>query len=226
MNIALILAGGTGMRLSADMPKQYIEVGGKPIIAYCLETFEQNKDIDEIRIVADVSWHDYIRAWTGSKFRGISKPGETRQLSVFQGLCDMEKDTGADDVVIIHDAARPLVSDKLISDCLAACNRHEGAMPFLPMKDTVYLGDGTTITGLLDRSRVYAGQAPEAFVFGAYFEANKRLLPTQIREINGSAEPAVLAGMDIALLPGDEMNFKITTDEDLRRFLRLKEGQK
>lgn len=226
MNIALILAGGTGMRLSADLPKQYIEVSGKPMIAYCLDTFEQNKDIDEIRIVADVGWYEYIRAWTGSKFRGFSKPGENRQLSIFQGLCDMEEDIGADDIVIIHDAARPLVSDKLISDCLAACKRHEGAMPFLAMKDTVYLGDGATITGLLDRSRVYAGQAPEAFVFGAYFEANKRLLPAQIREINGSAEPAVMAGMDIALLPGDEMNFKITTDEDLRRFLRLKEGQK
>lgn len=226
MNIALILAGGTGTRLSTDLPKQYIEVGGKPVIAYCLETFEQNKDIDEIRIVADVGWHEYIKAWTGSKFRVFSEPGATRQLSIFQGLSDMQENAGEDDIVIIHDAARPLVSDKLISDCLAACRGHEGAVPFLPMKDTVYLGDGATISGLLKRSRICAGQAPESFVFGRYFEANKRLLPKQIREINGSAEPAVMEGMDIALLPGDEMNFKITTDEDLRRFQRLKEGQK
>lgn len=224
MIIALILAGGSGSRLGIEIPKQYIEVGGKPIIAYCLETFERNKDIDEIRIIADKRWHEYIRAWTGNKFREFSKPGETRQLSIFQGLSDMEKDVGVDDIVIIHDAARPLVSDKLISECLNSCRGHEGAVPFLPMKDTVYLGDGAKIMGLLERSRVYAGQAPEAFVFGAYFEANKRLLPGRIREINGSAEPAVMAGMDIALLPGDEMNFKITTDEDLRRFRRLKEG--
>lgn len=96
-------------------------------------------------------------------------------------------------------------------------------MPVLPMKDTVYLGDGAKITGLLERSHVYAGQAPESFVFEKYCEANKRLFPEQIWKINGSAEPAVMAGMDIALIQGDENNFKITTDEDLKRFRRLKE---
>lgn len=224
MNIALILAGGTGTRLGGELPKQYIEVGGMPMISYCLETFEQNKDIDEIRITADESWHEYIKKWTGGKFRGFSVPGETRQLSIFQGLSDMEKYAGTDDIVIIHDAARPLVSNELISECINACEGHDGAVPVLSMKDTVYMGDGAKITGLLERSHVYAGQAPESFVFEKYYEANKRLFPEQIWKINGSAEPAVLAGMDIALVRGDEKNFKITTDEDLRRFRRLKEG--
>lgn len=223
MNIALILAGGTGTRIGGELPKQYIEVGGRPMIAYCLETFEQNKDIDEIRIIADENWHKYIRKWTGSKFRGFSVPGETRQLSIFHGLSDMEKDAGTGDIVIIHDAARPLISNELISECINACKEHDGAMPVLPMKDTVYLGDGAKITGLLERSHVYAGQAPESFVFEKYCEANKRLFPEQIWKINGSAEPAVMAGMDIALIQGDENNFKITTDEDLKRFRRLKE---
>lgn len=222
MNTALILSGGTGTRLGGKVPKQYIEVCGKPVIAYCLETFEKNKDIDEIRIVADVSWQEFIKKWAGSKFIGFSTPGETRQLSIFNGLSDMVECTKPDDIVMIHDAARPSVSNELISACINACKGHDGAVPVLPMKDTVYLGDGSTITGLLDRSHVYAGQAPEAFVYGKYYEANKRLFPEQIWKINGSAEAAVMAGMDLAIIQGDENNFKITTMEDLRWFERLK----
>ena len=87
------------------------------------------------------------------------------------------------------------------------------------MKDTVYSSkDGRHIDGLLNRSEIYAGQAPEAFRLGKYYEANQKLLPDEILKINGSTEPAVLAGMDIAMIPGDEGNFKITTQEDLDRF--------
>ena len=89
------------------------------------------------------------------------------------------------------------------------------------MKDTVYLGDGRQITSLLEREKVYAGQAPEAFVLGKYYEANKSLIPDKIEQINGSTEPAILAGMDIAMIPGDEGNFKITTQADLERFRAL-----
>lgn len=91
-------------------------------------------------------------------------------------------------------------------------------LPVLPMKDTVYLGDGRQITSLLEREKVYAGQAPEAFVLGKYYEANERLLPDRIGQINGSTEPAIMAGMDIAMIPGEEGNFKITTQADLERF--------
>jgi len=106
----------------------------------------------------------------------------------------------------------------LIAYCLTACRGHDGAIPVLPMKDTVYLGEDGHITQLLDRSHVYAGQAPEAFVLGKYEAANRQLLPEQILKINGSTEPAIMAGMDIALIQGDERNFKITTREDLERF--------
>jgi 2-C-methyl-D-erythritol 4-phosphate cytidylyltransferase len=86
------------------------------------------------------------------------------------------------------------------------------------MKDTVYLSnDGKKVSALLKREEVYAGQAPEMFVFGKYLEANRRLLPDDILKINGSTEPAILYGMDIAMIPGDEGNFKITTREDLER---------
>ncbi len=226
MNITLLLAGGTGTRLGLDMPKQYIEVNKKPIIAYSLEIFEKHVEIGAIQIVADLEWRDFILKWTGSKFRGFSKPGKNRQLSVLNALTDISKYADVKDVVIIHDAVRPFVSDKLISDCLHSCGSHDGALPVLPMKDTVYMGNGNRITSLLDRQSVYAGQAPEAFVFGKYLEANQTLLPDQILGINGSTEPAVLAGMDIALVHGEEANFKITTREDLKRCQRILEERK
>lgn len=87
------------------------------------------------------------------------------------------------------------------------------------MKDTVYYSDdGMHVDKLLKRSKVLAGQAPEAFRFGKYLEANRTLLPEQILQINGSTEPAILAGMDIVTIPGDERNYKVTTQEDLKRF--------
>lgn len=129
--------------------------------------------------------------------------------------------------MIIHDGARPVVTARLIAECIEACKGHEGAMPALPMKDTVYASrDGRKISALLDRGSIYAGQAPEVFKLGAYYEANRKLLPERILKINGSAEPAVLAGMDIAMIPGDENNFKITTRADLERFRRLVEEKR
>lgn len=98
--------------------------------------------------------------------------------------------------------------------------------PVLPMKDTVYCSeDGRSITSLLDRSTVFAGQAPEVFLLGRYLQASRRLLPDAILRINGSTEPAIMGGMDIAMIPGDEGNFKITTREDLERFRRIIAGR-
>lgn len=222
MNIALILAGGLGSRLGGGIPKQYIEVGGRPVISYCLETFQRHEEIDGIQVVAEEEWHGLIRNQLHHKFKGFSSPGENRQLSILNGLEDILQYADKKDIVMIHDAARPMVGAGQISVCLRAAGRHEGGVPVLPMKDTVYVSrDGSRIASLLDRSTVFAGQAPESFVLDRYYEANKRLLPEQILKINGSAEPAVMAGMDIALVPGDEANFKITTREDLLRFQQI-----
>ncbi len=225
MNIALILAGGTGMRLGSDIPKQYIHVKGKMVISYCLEIFGTHPQIDAIQIVVRPEWEKRIQEQMPreavSKLKGFSAPGENRQYSIFNGLQDIIQYAEETDIVIIHDAARPLVSASMLSDCVSACRKHDGAIPVLPMKDTVYLGDGSRITSLLEREKVYAGQAPEAFVLGKYYDANKRLIPDKIQKINGSTEPAIMAGMDIAMIPGDEGNFKITTQMDLDRFQTL-----
>lgn len=234
MNIALILSGGTGTRLGSDIPKQYIKVNNKMIISYCLETLIKNDNIDYIQIVADRAWHSEIeQELANSKFKGFSEPGANRQLSIYNGLTDIRRYADDDSFVLIHDAARPLLKDELINACFksvkgdknnmpledVASHIYDGVLPVLPMKDTVYMSeDGKCISSLLDRSKIYAGQAPEIFKLGKYYEANKALLPDKILTINGSTEPAIMAGMNIAMISGDESNFKITTKSDLERF--------
>lgn len=223
MNIALILAGGTGTRLEAEIPKQYMEIKGRPVIAYCFDVFSGNNDIDAVQVVAHEEWRSYIcsniPSEMGQKFKGFSCPGANRQLSIWNALNDIEKYAKRDDVVIVHDAARPCLSEELLTKGIRAIKDHDGVMPVLPMKDTVYYSNnGINVDSLLERNCIFAGQAPEFFYFGKYLEANRRLMPEQILHINGSTEPAILAKLDIAMLPGDEKNFKITTKEDLERF--------
>lgn len=226
MNIALVLSGGTGSRMKTEIPKQYIEVGGKPIFSYCVETLAKSPLVDGVQIVAEKNWRKEILKWISSgnarqKFNGFSDPGENRQLSILNGLADIRHYAGKDDLVLVHDAARPLLAHKQIEACFQAAKGHDGVMPVLPMKDTVYYsGDGRAVSGLLDRGRIFAGQAPEVFSLGKYYDANVRLLPDKILSVTGSAEPAVLAGMDIVMIPGDEGNFKITTRDDLEWFER------
>lgn len=224
MNTALILSGGVGSRLGADMPKQYIEVGGRMILSYCTEQLSRHPQIEAIQIVAQEAWKEPILNCLktydiNKKFRGFSSPGENRQLSIYNGLRDILTYAGAEDTVLLHDAARPCLSEALITACIGALDGHDGVLPVLPMKDTVYLSrDGKCVSSLLNRQEVFAGQAPELFVLGKYYEANERLLPHKILQINGSTEAAVLAGLDIVMIPGDEGNYKITTKTDLERF--------
>lgn len=237
MNIALLLSGGTGSRLGSDIPKQYIKIKDKMLITYSLRILANSSVIDAVQIVAEYSWRKIIMedaARDGIDVRkiiGFSVPGQNRQLSILNGLqdivCGKDRigDVGkirADDNVLIHDAARPLLTEKQITDCFITLQNHDGVIPVLPVKDTMYLSeDGKSVSELIDRKIIFAGQAPECFVLGKYLEANRRLLPDKILEINGSTEPAVMAGMDIAMIPGDENNFKITTQADLERFSTL-----
>lgn len=106
------------------------------------------------------------------KFKGFSSPGENRQLSIYNGLRDILTYAGAQDTVLIHDAARPCLSEALITACIGALDGHDGVLPVLPMKDTVYLSrDGKCVSSLLNRQEIFAGQAPELFVLGKYYEA-------------------------------------------------------
>lgn len=251
MNTALLLSGGNGNRLHMDIPKQYIPVCGRMLVTYALEPLLVSTHIDAVMVVAGDEWREAIledaekAGLDTGKISGFAAPGANRQCSIVNGLRTVlrmrEGETGgakadrqdADsigmrgtDTVLIHDAARPFLSRKLIGECYAALAGHDGVMPVLPMKDTVYLSsDGKQADGLLERRAVYAGQAPELFLLEKYYQANRALLPERIMEVSGSAQPAVMAGMDIAMIPGDEGNFKVTTEADLQRFRAYMEGR-
>ena len=224
MNLAIILSGGIGSRMKSDRPKQYLEVNGKPIMWYCLKTFIQDSNIHAIVIVTATEWKEYVMEQVDSlspnKPVHYALPGETRQYSIYNALLEIKhQGYDAQDCVIIHDAARPLVSHQLIYDCLDSCRAAEAILPVIPVKDTLYRStDGQHITSLLNRQELFAGQAPEAFVFGPYLELHKKMPHKELLKINGSTEIAYKGGMKVKLIKGDEMNFKITTQEDLSNF--------
>ena len=174
MNVALILSGGTGTRMGTEIPKQYIEIGGWPIISYCVRTLSSHEKIDAIQIVADQMWREQLGVWlqevdVEEKFRGFSNPGQNRQLSILNGLEDIREYADDADCVLIHDAVRPMLTGKQIEDCLDAAEGHDGVLPVLPMRDTVYVSkDGKKISALLSRDEIYDGQAPEAFHLKPY----------------------------------------------------------
>lgn len=268
MNFAVILSGGTGSRMEGvQEPKQYLKVGGRMVISYCLEVLFETPCMDAFVVVADQLWqpcikeeisrllsgretrqkgwkasvdgetarlerksfvdvetiqpdrHIYLNRKIAPRFLGFVHPGDNRQLSVFNALRFLKGFADDNDFVLIHDAARPLVTVRQLTECICAAQKADGCVPVLPMKDTVYYSSsGGRIESLLKRECIFAGQAPEAFVFGKYYRANERLDYEEMLAVNGSTEPAVMARMDIMVIPGEEGNFKITTVEDLRRF--------
>lgn len=228
MNYAILLSGGTGTRIKSDIPKQYLRAGSFMMVTLALKTLIECDSVDQVFIVADPDWRKEIEndakaaGLDMGKIKAFADPGKNRQLSIVSGMNEIKSifGEGADtDTVLIHDAARPFLTAGLLKACYMALPGHDGVMPVLPMKDTVYLSDdGASVSKLLDRSKIFAGQAPELFLFRKYYAANIALLPDGIMKINGASEPAILYGMDIAMIPGDENNFKITTMTDLDRF--------
>jgi len=235
MNIALLLSGGVGSRLKSDVPKQYIRMKGKMLITYALETLIHSSYIDEVQIVAEYGWRKGImedcekQGIRTEKITGFAIPGVSRQASILNGLQNIIRERNGqtdienmeeNDTVLVHDAARPLLTIKQIEDCFTMLSEgHDGVMPVLPMKDTVYLSrDGNRVSELMNRKELFAGQAPELFKLKKYYHATMNLTLDRLNRIKGSTEPAIIAGMDIAIIPGDENNFKITTQADFERF--------
>ena len=247
----ILLSGGVGARLGASTPKQYIEVHGQPILEYTLNAIKAWKAMDSLIIVADRHWWESIddivrrvfseelselgiksRSCESFRFLGFAEPGQNRQLSIYNALRALEDYMDKDAIIMIHDGVRPCLSAELIDRCDNAMNHcnsakgcNDGVMPYLEVKDTVYVKDTDgNISGMLDRGSLAAGQTPEFFDYWKYLKANEDLSEDEMMLIHGSTEPAVKAGMKITMVPGEESNFKITTPEDLERFKQIVEG--
>ena len=227
----ILLSGGTGSRMKSSIPKQYIEVHGRMIFEYTLQSILSWKGMDGLIVVADKTYHSMlehiIRQYISDPFLGFAEPGENRQGSIINALNYLSDCMARDSVVMVHDAVRPLVSQQLLDACDSSLNNAEGVMPYIELKDTVYeskkSGKNFIIDRNIDRDTLVAGQTPEFFRYEKYKKCCESLTERELSLIHGSTEPAVLGGMKIALIPGEEGNFKITTPADLDRFREIVE---
>lgn len=223
-HVAVLLSGGVGNRMGLDVPKQYVIVGGKPIIYYSLKALLEHKSTDALVVVVSQEWKQVVIQSIDEIPHHIivmfADPGSSRQLSILSAL-QVIKDAGYydDDIVLVHEAARPMVRQELIDACYECCEEADCVVPVMPVKNTLYYSeDGRIISSLIDRSKVWSGQAPEAFRFGRYYQANIDTPKDVLALFNGGTELAFYCGLSCRLIEGDPFNFKITTQEDLTHF--------
>ena len=230
--VAIILSGGVGTRMEANIPKQYIMVEGKPVIIYSIEKFINSSSIDAYIIALDSHWKDFVDGYV--RQMGIknpvmySAPGETREHTIYNALkCARENGYADEDIVIIHDAGRPMVSKEVIDDCLKGCAEYDAAIATIDVKDTIYQSVADNcITSIPNRSTLHAGQTPEAFKLGKYLKIHDERTYEEICAVTGGAQFAAQCGLKVFLSKGAEINFKLTTPEDLQRFEQIVKGNK
>lgn len=213
-NAVIIVAAGRGSRMGGDLPKQYLTLGGVPVLRRTAQAFTEHPGIASVTAVIDPEARDiYDEATAGLDLLPPVAGGERRQDSVRMGL---ESLAGTPpDKVLIHDAARPFVDADTITAVLSALDQGPGAIAAVPVTDTLKRGSDGHIESTLDRSGLWRAQTPQGFRFTEILDAHRAAAGGQ--ELTDDAAVAEQAGLDVALAPGSENNFKITTQEDLQR---------
>ncbi|MBQ4568463.1 MAG: 2-C-methyl-D-erythritol 4-phosphate cytidylyltransferase [Ruminococcus sp.] len=219
---AMIFAGGIGARMkSVDIPKQFIDVDGKPIIIRTLEHFAKHEQVDDIVISCIPDKIDYlwglIEQYNIKKVVGIVGGGANGHQSIHNGLVEVEKHSAPEDVVLICDGVRPMLSEKLITDCIETAREHETAVPVTPSIDSVLESpDGETCCKSLPRKQMFITQAPQGYtmrkIMWAHDEAEKRGITNPI----SSSELLIELGETVRIFQGIRENIKVTTPEDLQ----------
>lgn len=213
----LIVAAGRGHRVGGDMPKQYIALGGKAILHHTIEAFMKVPYVDLIQTVIHADDHAlYATAIGDLDLLSPVNGGASRQQSVMKGLQSLGEHEP--DLVLIHDAARPFVSPKLIEDIIVKAADYGAILPTLPVVDTVKLVTGDKITGTIDRTTLARAQTPQAFRYKLIFMAHRKM---EGQDMTDDAAIAEACGIKVMTHPGEEKNFKITTAEDLKKAKRM-----
>ena len=216
---ALIVAAGRGARAAseADRPKQYCRVGGVAMLERTIGVFAAHPSVDDILVVIhpdDAPLYQAASSPYAARLRDAVSGGARRQDSVRAGLEALA--AAAPSSVLIHDAARPFVDAPLISRVIASLDAHDGALPCLPVTDTLKRASEGRITGTVERDRLWRAQTPQGFRFDAILAAHRAASADVAREFTDDAGIAEWFGLDVALVEGAEGNRKLTTAEDLR----------
>ena len=232
MNTALIIAGGTGNRMGQDIPKQFINVYDKPVIVYTLEAFQKHPEIDSIAVVCLDGWHDVLRAYARqfgiSKLDIVVSGGKNGQDSIRNGVYAIaERFTGDDDIVLIHDAIRPMLSAKIISDNIAKCKKYGNAITVIPCQEAMLITEDYVCSDTsCPRDTLKRTQTPQTFFVKDIVKLHKDALEAGITNSVASCTLMVEMGRKVYFADGSEKNIKLTTTDDLEIFKALLDSQK
>lgn len=224
-NYALIIAGGIGQRTGQDIPKQFINVYDKPIIIYTLLAFQNHPNIDGIEVVCLEGWHDILRAYCKqfgiTKLENIVNGGKVGQESIRNGLYDLaSRHNDLDDVVLIHDAIRPMVSADIISDNIRVCRQYGNAITVIPCPSAMLRSDDSfTSTEVIPRDDLKNTQTPQTFFLNEIVGVHKEALEKGITNSVASCTLYIETGRKVYMAYGSEKNLKITTSEDIEIFM-------
>ena len=233
MNIAIVFAGGVGTRMGSEIPKQFLELNGKPVLAHTLELFQSHVRIDKIVLVAAESHFDDCRTLAEkygiSKLHRIVACGDSAQESIYNGLKAAAEDFLPETTVLLHDGVRPYLEPQVIDANIDAVEEFGNAVTYTPCYETIVLSkDGEKISALPYRRESYTAQAPQSFRLGEILAAHERIRarPEGYADMVDQATICWMLGIPIHLVRGNRGNVKITTPEDIVMLSALLEWQK
>ncbi len=226
MNIGLLIAGGSGARMHQDIPKQFLTVNEKPVIIYTLEAFQKHEEIDAIAVVCIEGWEQvlwaYAKQFNITKLKHVVPGGDCGQASIRNGVYALEQEYGQEDIVLIHDAIRPLVSADIISDCIHMAKEKGAAIAAIPCAEAMLVtNDQESSEELFIRDNLKRTQTPQGFPLGKICEIHREALKKGITNSVASCTLMIEMGETVYFSKGSEKNIKLTTVEDIDIFKAL-----
>ena len=226
MNYAVILAGGSGSRTEQSVPKQFISIYEKPIIIYTLEVFQRHPAVDEIAVVCIEGWEQvlwaYVKQFNLTKVTSIVRGGNCGQNSIYRGLKEIEKTHKPDDIVLIHDAIRPMVSEEIISDCINKTLEFGSAIATIPCVEAMLISENQENSSqIFDRNHLKRTQTPQGFRVGKLLKIHEKAIAMGITDSTASCTLMIEMGEEVHFSKGSEKNLKLTTVEDIDIFKAL-----
>lgn len=215
MITAIIPGAGTGQRMDSPTPKIFLELRGKTIIEHVIETFASIDEINNILLAAPAGWKARATEIFAGRFTeklSIIEGEATRQDTIFTALQTLPKETK---MIVVHDAARPLVSKELIKEVIAGAKEHGACIPTLPCEETVKRVRSGHVVETLSRDEIHIVQTPQAFYFEAIVEAHNHARERKWR-VTDDATLVERSGRPVAAIPGDIKNIKITRQTDIK----------